>query len=253
VKSAIYQGRVRHRRLSPRKHSFEYPLFMLYLDLAALPELFDGNPAWSARGAALAQFRRSDFLGDPQKPLAEEVRRRIFEETQDHHRGPIFLLANLRYFGFITNPIACYYCFAEDGVTLKYIVAEVNNTPWNERHGYVIPAGDGERVHHSFDKRLHVSPFHPMDMQYHWRSNTPGKKLNLHLSNSQAGTTVFSATLCLNHQPLNHANLTAVLWRYPFMTARVCLAIYWQALRLWLKGTPVHNHPKYQTTSTVHE
>ena len=105
---------------------------MPYIRLDELPELFDSNWLWSARRWALARFKRSDFLGDPKLPLEQEVRRRIFEETGVSHRGPIYLLANMRYFGVAMNPIACYYCFNEDESCLEYLVAEVNNPPWNE-------------------------------------------------------------------------------------------------------------------------
>ena len=124
MKSRLYEGQVRHRRVQPKAHEFSYRVFMPYLCLDELPELFDNNWLWSARGRALAQFRRSDFLGDPQVPLQQEVRRRIFEETGKTHSGPIYLLANLRYFGYSMNPIACYYCFNEDESRLEYLVGD---------------------------------------------------------------------------------------------------------------------------------
>lgn len=245
MKSRIYEGVVRHRRLHPRQHEFSYRVFMPYINLDELPGLFDGRWLWSATRRAPAQFRRSDFLGDPSLPLQQEVRRRIREETGQEHTGPIYLLANLRYFGFNMNPIACYYCFSENEERLEFLVAEVNNTPWNERHSYVLPGPEsGAWLHTEFDKQLHVSPFNPMDMRYHWRSNTPDKRLVLHLGNSSDGERVFDASLSLNARPMTATNLNRLLWRYPLMTARIALAIYWQALRLFLKRTPLHNHPR---------
>jgi DUF1365 family protein len=217
---------------------------MPYICLEELPGLFDGHLLWSARGRAPAQFRRSDFLGDPALPLEDEVRRRIFEETGVHHRGPIYLLANLRYFGFNMNPIACYYCYSEDESRLEYLVAEVNNTPWNERHSYVLPGPQqGKWLRTEFDKQFHVSPFNPMDMRYHWRSSTPDHRLVLHLANTEQGRRIFDASLSLSARPMTAANLNRTLWRYPLMTARIALAIYWQALRLFIKGVPIHSHP----------
>ena len=146
---------------------------MPYLKLDELPDLFDGSWTWSAKRFALARFKRADFLGDPEVALDTAVRQRVAQETGTTPRGPIFMLANLRYFGFIMNPICCYYCFAEDGETLEYLVAEVTNTPWNERHSYVLSAsGANDWLRTDFAKAFHVSPFQPMDMQYHWRSNT---------------------------------------------------------------------------------
>ncbi|MCB1709973.1 MAG: DUF1365 domain-containing protein [Halioglobus sp.] len=244
MRSRLYEGVVRHRRLHPTPHEFSYRVFMPYICLDELPELFDDNWLWSARGVAPACFRRSDFLGDPGLPLQQEVRRRIREETGADHRGPIYLLANLRYFGISMNPIACYYCFSEDESRLEFLVAEVNNTPWNERHSYVLPGpGRGRWLNTEFDKQFHVSPFNPMDMRYHWRSSTPDHRLVLHLANSDAGRKVFDASLSLSARPMTTANLNRTLWRYPLMTARIALAIYWQALRLFIKRAPVYSHP----------
>lgn len=245
MKSCLYEGTVRHRRLSPRSHEFQYRIFMPYICLEELPELFANKRFWSATGPALAQFKRSDFLGDPDLPLDGEVRRRIKEETGEVHKGPIYLLANLRYFGHVMNPIACYYCFNEDESRLEYLVAEVNNTPWDDRHSYVLTGPEeGPWLKTLFSKAFHVSPFNPMDMHYNWRSNTPDRRLVLHMENLSDGEKVFDATLSMSAQPMTAKNLNKLLLRHPFITMKVGLAIYWQALRLYLKGVPVHQHPQ---------
>jgi len=244
LKSRLYEGVVRHRRLHPTRHEFSYRVFMPYIRLDELPQLFDSHWLWSARRWAPAWFRRGDFLGDPGLPLEQEVRRRIREETGASHRGPIYLLANLRYFGMSMNPIACYYCFSEDETQLEFVVAEVTNTPWRERHSYVLPGPGRKRwLHSEFAKQFHVSPFNPMAMRYHWRSSTPDHRLVLHLANTNGGVKVFDASLSLSARRMTTAGLTRALWRYPLMTARIAAAIYWQALRLFIKGTPFHPHP----------
>jgi hypothetical protein len=251
MKSRLYTGLLRHRRHRPRDHAFSYRVFMPYLCLDELPGLFDDIPLWSARRWAPGRFRREDFLGDPAQPLADEVRRRIREETGRAHRGPIYLLANLRYFGIQMNPICCYYCYNEDETRLEYLVAEVTNTPWNERHSYVLCAGDGPRLSCDFDKALHVSPFNPMAQRYHWRSNTPGRRLGIHLANSAGGDLVFDATLALTAEPLTARNLNRMLLRYPFMTAKVAAAIYFEALKLFVKRVPLYPHPERSKPSGV--
>ena len=243
--SAIYQGWVRHRRFSPRSHDFCYKVFMPYLRLDELPELFDNVPFWSARGWAPARYKREDFLGDHSVSLDEAVRREVEKQSGERPVGPIYMLANLRYFGYIMNPISCYYCYAEDGETLQHLVAEVTNTPWNERIAYVLKA-DQEKtwLRTRFDKGMHVSPFNPMDMQYRWHSNTPSQKLVLHLENHREGEKVFDATMSLNRKPFTANELVGQLARYPMMTAKVAGAIYWQALKLWLKGLQFYPNPK---------
>ena len=150
------------------------------------------------------------------------------------------------------NPIACYYCFNEDETRLEYVVAEVTNTPWHERHSYVLQGPrEGSWLRTAFDKQFHVSPFNPMDMQYHWRSSTPDHRLVLHMANMDAGERVFDASLSLSARPMTAANLNRILWRYPLMTAKVGLAIYWQALRLFLKGVPFFSHPRSKPTGVT--
>ena len=253
MNSAIYEGWVTHRRLQPTEHSFRYKVFMMFLRLDQLPQVFDRTPFWSARRPALAWFRRSDYLGDPKVPLDTAVRDRVEQVKGKRPTGPIYLLTNLRYFGFIMNPISCYYCYSADGSTLEHLVAEVNNTPWNERHSYVLDADANSKwLSCRFAKDFHVSPFHPMDMEYHWHSNSPGEKLCLNLANFDAGEKVFDASLSLARHAISPARLMWLLVRRPFMTVKVGAAIYFEAMRLWLKGAPFYSHPP-QTASSSNE
>ena len=242
---AIYTGEVRHRRFTPVGHAFRYRLCMLYLDTERIESRFRGSWLWSAKRPAPGWFRRSDFLGDPARKLGDCVRDLVEAETGSRPGGPVMLLANLRYFGKLMNPIACYYSFEEDGETLAAVVAEVTNTPWGERHAYVLPATPGAPLLRArFDKQFHVSPFNPMSMHYDWSSHAPGERLGIHLENRMNGAKVFDATLSLKREPISSAALTRLLlWRFPLMTLKVAAAIYWEALRLFIKRAPFYGHP----------
>lgn len=252
MKSKLYTGTLRHRRHLPRRHAFRYRVFMPFLHLDEIDEVLGLSRFWSRSRFAAARFAREDFLGDPALPLKDEVRRRIREETGEEHRGPIYLLANLRYFGIQMNPIACYYCLSEDESRVEYLVAEVTNTPWDERHSYVLRNGSRRVLRCEFDKAMHVSPFNPMGMRYDWRSNHPGDRLAIHLENHTDRGREFDATLALAATPVSSAALNSVLWRFPLMTAKVALAIYWEALRLFIKRVPLHGHPGPRVESGVH-
>ncbi len=244
MNSGVYQGTVRHRRFAPLQHEFRHRMFMLYLDLDELPGVFDGRWLWSARRVAPAWFRRADYLGDPSLPLAGAVRDLVAARTGRRPAGPIRLLTHLRYWGYLQNPESFYYCFDAAGAALETIVAEITNTPWNERHAYVLPANPRGRSHRArFDKTFHVSPFMPMEQGYDWHFTTPGERLHVQMTNHQDGRRLFDATLALRRAPMTGPVLAGCLARHPWMTASVVAGIYWQALRLWLRGAPFHPHP----------
>jgi len=241
--SAIYQGVLRHRRFQPRAHRFSYRVFMMYLDLDELDQVLAMSPLWSRGRFRPARFQRSDFLGDPEVPLKQAVCDTIYAQTGIRHEGSVRLLANLRYFGFNINPIACYYCF-DAQESLRFVVAEVTNTPWGERQSYVLrcdPKQSYQRI--QFNKQMHVSPFNPMEMKYHWCNNRPGKMLTLHLETERENEIHVDATMALKRREIDSAALASVLLQYPWMTAKVAFSIYWQALRLWWKRNPIYDHP----------
>ena len=139
-----------------------------------------------------------------------------------------------------------YYCFDPAGLHVEAILTEITNTPWGERHSYVLPRTPNMNgvMRFRFAKDFHVSPFMPMDQRYDWRFSPPGRRLAVHMENSDARGMIFDATLSLRRRELTGATLARALLAYPWMTAGVVTAIHWNALKLWLKGNPVHTHPE---------
>lgn len=261
LRSCIYTGWVRHRRFTPAKHEFRYPVFMMYVDLQELEQVQKLSAWWSNRWYAPARFKREDFHGDPQMPLHQAVRETVKAQTGHYPKGPVRMLANWRYFGYNMNPLCTYYCFDASGTQLEFILAEVTNTPWGQSHAYVLRC-DPERTrqHFVFDKTFHVSPFNPLDMHYQWWSTRPEKNLAIHIENWRCVTgdnrrqeQIMDATLVLERTELSPATLRRVLIRYPLMTVKVVSAIYWQALRLWIKKVPFVSHPKNVPESQIIE
>jgi uncharacterized protein len=220
---------------------------MMYLDLDELGNLFSKNWFWSSSKPSIAWFRRADHLGDPGTNLKMAVKDRVEECTGWRPSGPIRLLTHLRYFGYGFSPVSFYYCFDDQGVDVLALLAEVNNTPWGEQHTYVVNAADGISKITSTDLRLqkefHVSPFMPMNMQYKWHLSRPEQQLTLHMISSIESKNVFDATLRLSRKEITNRLLAITLFRFPVITLKIVIGIYYQAFKLWFKRVPIHAHP----------
>ena len=242
MRSALYEGTIRHRRFAVRERVFRHRLALVYADLDELPRLFGGRLI--ARRPGFVRFRRADYLGDPAVPLAADVRALVARRTGSDPGGPVRLLTQPRTLGHCFNPVSFYYCFRPGGEQLAAVVAEVTNTPWGERHAYVLPSGgDGPVLDGEADKALHVSPFMAMDQRYTWRASRPGATLSVHIASTEHGAPAFDATLSLRRTPLTRRSLARVCLRYPAATLRVLALIYGHAAVLWLRRVPVHAHP----------
>jgi DUF1365 family protein len=231
------------------ENQFQYRVFFMFLDLARLSELSHFHPLWSGAGVNLAYFRRRDHMGDPRIPLDHAIRNLVLDKTGHRLRGPIRMLAHLRYMGYCFNPATFYYCFDKGDQNVETIVVEIHNTPWGERHQYILSLRDNEHPsghwrRHRFVKGFHVSPFMDMDIYYDWRFRVPGERINVHMINIHDGRKIFDASLALVRREVTRRNLTRVLAHYPAMTARVIFLIYWQALKLLIKGAPFFDHPR---------
>ncbi len=225
-----------HRRIEPR-HEFRYRLALAYLDLDELPTLLGGRLISSRPG--LVCFRRSDYLGDGRQPLAAAVRDEVERQTGSRPLGPVRLLTQLRTFGHCFNPVSFYYCMDDEEQRIESLLAEVTNTPWGERHAYVVPEGTGV-----FAKALHVSPFMAMDHAYSCHASTPARTLAVAIESRRAGRRLFDASLSLRRRELTQSSLARTTARYPLQTLRVLSLIYWQAVRLKLGGATVFPHPQ---------
>jgi uncharacterized protein len=236
--SCIYEGTLRHRRFEVTERSFSHQMALAYIDLDELPALLGGRLV--ARRPGLLRFRRRDYLGARDVPLRQAI-----EEVVGCELGAIRVLTQLRSFGICFNPVSFYYCFSQDE-RLRAVVAEVTNTPWGERHRYVLHAtGDESVVHGGFDKAMHVSPFMGMDQRYVWRLAAPGQTLSVQIENRDgAGTVAFDATLAMRRHALTPRSARALTRRYPFASLRVLALIYGHAVGLKLAGVPVHRHPE---------
>lgn len=245
MNSSMYTGTIAHKRFIPKKHQFQYPFFMWYLNLDELDRLPNLGRWFSIKKWALSRFYRSDYLGDPEKPLGDVVRQKMEELTGYPVTGKVFGLMNMRTLGLYFSPVNFYYGFNGQGA-LSHFLAEVSNIPWNERHQYAHYVADNNFTP-SHAKAFHVSPFNPINQTYHWTLEVPGDSIGVHLAVDDDRGHIFEANLQLKQHPFTLQSVKRELMRKPIMTAFVIAGIYWQALKLYVKGVPYVSYHKEAT------
>jgi hypothetical protein len=235
--SSVYTGRVRHRRSSVANHEFSYPLYMLGLDLDEIDLIDQQSKIFSQERFNLLSFQRSDYLGDPAVDLKQAVLQQVTElgcsvESIDR----VILLGQVRCLGMYFSPVNFYFCF--EGNEARWMLAEVRNTPWKERHCYLVDLYDPQ---HS-PKQFHVSPFMGLDMHYRWKVQLQESRILIHIENWNQ-TKLFDATLALKKSPMTSGSLASTLNQWPMMSLSILRGIYWQAFRLFIKRVPYYSHP----------
>ncbi len=249
----LFSGSIRHQRYHPKPHEFSYRMYWTLLDLDQLESTFSRSRFWSLERWNLLSFRRRDYHhAHPGSDLKAAVTDTIAERTGKRFQGRMQVLTHLRFLGFNFNSVTFYFCSDDTG--LRFIVAEITNTPWGEQHLYVL---DCERCQQQtpdfyqfeFSKQFHISPFITMDMTYRWGFKLERDGIRIHMVNlREDGSKIFDATFTSTRTPLSKAAMRWIPLRRPWQPLKMIAAIYWQALRLWLKRIPFVEHPHNKTT-----
>jgi DUF1365 family protein len=234
--SALYVGEVAHARLKPMRHALRYRVFMLLLDLDELESLALRLRGFSLGRFNLISFRARDHGDGSALPLRQQVEQALDAAGLSIAGGPIRLLCLPRVLGYAFNPLSVYFCHRPDG-TLRAILYEVSST-FGERHSYLIAAEPDAAgvVRQTAAKRLHVSPFMPMGMQYAFRVAPPGERLSVAIEASDPEGPVLTACFAGRRRPLTDAGLLAAFAAHPFVTLKVIAAIHFEAVKLLAKG-----------------
>lgn len=236
---AIYHGQVTHQRYTPVKHGFSYQLYLFWLDLQQL-ETAPAHPLHERqhrhRGV---YFKRSDYLDQAHIPLHQRALQRMSELAHRNLTGEVFLLGQVRMLNIYFSPVNFYYLRQPNG-HFSHLLAEVSNTPWDQRHHYLVDLTDREAI---TPKALHVSPFNPMDMQYRWRITQPKQHLSLAIECIKQHKH-FEASINLHRRPLTAESLADAIRAIPSTTIKTVVGIYWQALKLACKRAPFYGYPR---------
>ena len=244
-----------HERHAPRRHAFYYGMALFYLDLDEIEHLEIAPRILSTRPLSLYRFCRSDYHRPSEPSLKSAVLDTFGKNTGQHLQGDerVYILTQIRTMGFCYNPVSFYYIFEKNTPKWLGVMAEINNTPWDERFCYALLATDGKIAHDYFHKQFHVSPFMPMDQQYDWNFQSPDEELSIHMVNMdpQYGK-IFEAHLTLSEQKITPFHLLRCFFAFPLTPLITLCAIYWHALRLRLKGITYLEHPQTMESDDAH-
>ncbi|WP_380057594.1 DUF1365 domain-containing protein [Falsihalocynthiibacter sp. SS001] len=235
------RGSTTHTRRGDIRHKFCYGVDFVLIDAeeqAALPSLFSRNRF------NLTSVHDVDH-GGPWKDGTGAAWTRNVLRTHglDDTDVKILLLTQPRYLGFVFNPVSFWMAYRADD--LVAVIAEVS-TPFKDRHSYLCHAPDfapiTSETRITKPKALHVSPFQEIKGSYGFTFDIRPDRIAISIlhKNNKEGVI---ATLSGKREPMTSAGLLAASLRRPMGPMRTVFLIYWQALRLKLKGATYRTRP----------
>jgi DUF1365 family protein len=242
--SSLYDTKIQHRRVRPKKHSMKYGAFYLLLDIDGLDNMHRSLKWFSYNSFNVFSFYDRDHGPSSNASLRPWLEHHLAEAGVDLKGGRIELLCLPRILGYVFNPISVYYCYHRNG-ELMAVLYEVSNT-FNQRHSYLftVDENDGEVLKHSCDKRLYVSPFIENTGRYQFSMKRPTQDLYLHIRQVDEDGPLLDAWINGKRKHISDRSLLGCLTRYPLLTLKVIGGIHWEALKLWLKGIGLVARPE---------
>ena len=249
-------GQVRHVRLRPARHAFDYSAYFLMLPMRQLQDLARSHSKNDKLSQTELSINRSGLLsffdtdhGDGRQPENGGALAWIEEllESENIHdaKGEIWLQTFPRVLGYTFKPVSFWYCHRSDN-SLAAILAEVHNT-FGERNCYLLPEPNFGRTAHAH-KIFHVSPFCDVKGDYEFRFmrtlQAGAERVVARVDHGDDNGPLIQTSISGVLQPATRAEIRRTFWRYPLFTFAVMLRIHWHALLLWLKRVPFFSKPE---------
>lgn len=241
MNTGTLRGKITHARRSPHRHVFTYDMAWHVVDLNAIEQWVSQGRFRKHNQWAWNSIHDRDYVDRSSSASIANKLQAYLAKQGLVGCDRLYLMTHPRFMGFGFNSVSFYFCY--QGEEIKAIVSEINNTPWQEKHLYYHPIEDNSvnQWRFVFDKSFHISPFVEMGISYDWQFNLDQEGFGVAMKLSRSGEPIMSVLLNTewNKPEADHQR--------PFFSGqalKMWLAIYWQAFRLWLKRTPVHEHPK---------
>lgn len=258
MNSCIYISKLFHERLAPRKNSFWYSTYMMYLDLDELVNLEKSQFLFSYNSRNILSFYDDDHFKfaklkntetdviatenipiNYDKYLNKNTKERIQILVQELNLwfevDKVFILTNLRNFGYVFNPVSFYYCYDKDGV-FRVMFSEVNNTFLDQKMYYTLIEDAKWKIFESQQKKnYYISPFISYENNLKWRFDLPWKSFFMAIDSMNWDTIDLKTVLKWERKEITRRSLFWIQIRYPLLTLRVIFLIHYQAIKLFLK------------------
>lgn len=236
--NSLYECTVAHCRLKPKRHAFNYQVFMFCVDLDELPMLVSRIRGFSHNRFNLFSIDDEDHvdLGHAgiRANLAAWLAGQGIACPSD---ARVRLVTFPRVFGYGFNPVSFYYIDSKAGDPL-IAVAEVVNT-FREMKLYVMENIGPEGLwHRRISKNFYVSPFSDPEMEFDFNLGLPGEKWRVNIDDYDGGERILLSAVRGEQRELTSARLIWYAFKYPMLSLKIIGLIHWHALLLWVKRIP---------------
>ena len=240
-KNCIYEGKVFHHRMKPKKHKFNYSVFYTYINLKILKRK-SIYKLLSFNKFNLFSIYENDHGINSCENLEIWIRDLLISNGIKNKIKDIYLLSYPRILGYVFNPLSIYTCLDHSDKIIAQIY-EVHNT-FKQRYFYIVKSSF-EKANHDliYKKKFHVSPFMSMNGSYKFKSYLKNNLLNVNVEYFSK-TESFIAYFTGVEKKLSDLILLKLFFKIPFMTLKIIVGIHAEAIILYFKGLKYFKCPK---------
>lgn len=252
MNSRIFSGQIMHARREPKRHHFNYPIYLYAFDLDELEMLDTLLPFFSYNRFNIVSIHDQDYASG-EGSIRDKIVSFLSQQGCGDGLSRIELVTAARYFNYVFNPVSFYFCY-DQNEKLSCAVAEINNT-YGERYLYILNQLQSENAttHTSVvSKSFYVSPFYQVTGNYEFIFCDLNHKLDIQINILEDRRPVFLSRIWGSSLPLSRQNMVVTLLKYPLTSALTMPRILWQATKLHLiKELPVYAKPSPSSPLTI--